>query len=448
MQYSIVVKGQIVFNTLYAIVNGNGGAKMNRLFATIIVVSAAFLISGTASAEIIKGRVKAIDPESNLFSFLSGKDKVTLAFWDNKTAWIGFSASADMKPDESISVDLISSGDSAVARSVSRIKTPIPAGARLISLKNLVEAVEKGAVTLVDTRAAELYDAGYIPGAVSLPLARLAKSRSGLLPEDKGALIVFYDEGQGGDSAGRGYEVARGAGFSNAAIFAEGVSGWEAQGMVLAASTAYIRKTHPVLLDIRTNEKVAEGHIEGAVNYTVPMIKEYYKRQPVELLTPIVIYGSSDKESVDAAKVVKESGYRRVRFYPGGVSAWSGNAEALVTGSAKGEIPSLAQSHGGRLTGKDFELALLSPITVEIVDVRSEVEQQRAGFPKSKKIPLKSIFKRHGELNPDKIQVLFAADSLRAEMAYDFLKSKGYRLNYLNGTIEFDKNGKQILRGD
>ncbi|NVN98522.1 MAG: hypothetical protein HXX17_04290, partial [Geobacteraceae bacterium] len=160
---------------------------------------------------------------------------------------------------------------------------------------------------------------------------------------------------------------------------------------------------------------------------------------------PIVIYGASDKEAASAAKTLKELGFRRVTIYSGGASAWSGSAEALEKGAAKDEIPASSKSHDGRLTGRDFEMALVSPVMVEIIDLRSEAEQKSSGFPKSKKISLQSLAKRYGELDRDKIQVLFAADSMRAEMGYDFLRSKGYRVNYLSGSVEFEKDGKYKL---
>lgn len=435
----------IVFTPLCDIVYVNGGAKMNRLLATVLLFTVTFVISAAASAEVLRGRVKAIDPDSAIFSLMTGRDNVVTVSWDSRTSWQGISGFADMKPDENLSVDSQMIGDSAVAKAVTRLNTPLPKGVALVSLESLT-GEGGGSFTLVDTRATELYDAGHIPGALSLPLARLEKSKSGLLPEDKSVRIVFYDEGQGGNSAGRGAEIAMSCGYSAVAIFAEGVSGWESSGRILAASTAYIRKVRPVVLDIRPNEQVAEGHIEGAVNYPAPMLKEYYRRLPLEKLAPIVVYGASDKEAVTAAKTIKELGFRRVRIYPGGASAWAGNAEALRTGPALEEIQSSAQTHGGKLSTRDFEMALQSPVMVEIIDVRSEDDQKKGVLPRSKRIPLKSLAKRHGELDRDKIQVIFAADALRAEMAYDFLKSKGYRVNYLNGLVEFEKEDKYKLR--
>jgi rhodanese-related sulfurtransferase len=424
---------------------------MNR-FLLKITLSAALLLTtaGAASAEIVKGRVKAIAPESKLFSLIIDQEKVLLMSWDNKTAWKGISSSSELKLDEILSVDFNPVGASSVASSVSRIKTPLPAGIKVMSLDRLAEnlTAKEGShsFTLVDTRTLDRYDAGHIPGAISIPLSRIEKRTYGLLPEAKDAKLVFYDEGQGGETAGKAAEISGRIGYTDVAVFPEGAAGWVDSGRILGSSTAFIRKTRPAVIDVRSKDLVAQGHIEGAVNYPYAVLKNYYGYLPMEKLAPIVLYGDSDNDAVNAAKTLLNWGYRRVTIYPGGASSWVKNAEVLETGPAGEEIYSAVASHGGKLDPKDFEMALISTVMVEIVDARSAAEQNNGGFPRAKKIPLQELAKRYGELDRDKIQVIFAADPVRSEMAYDFLKSKGYRVNHLNGYVEFGKDGMYKIK--
>jgi len=417
------------------------------MFPEKIMLALATLISltGTASAETVKGRVKAVAAEIKFLSLNVSQEKVLLVSWDNKTVWQGIKGATELKLDEILSIDVSANGDSSVAASVARIETPLPAGSKVIPLGQLTAGLDTKAITLVDTRAVELYDAGHIPGAVSLPLARLEKRTYGLLPEDKNARLVFYDEGQGGESAGRAAEIAARAGYTEITIFAEGAAGWSDAGKFMAATTNFIRKTRPVVIDLRSQTQVAQGHIERAVNFPHASLKHYLSNLPADKLASIVLYGDSDKEALAAAATIRDRGYRRVTIYPGGAAAWQNNAEVLETGPASDEI-SAAASHGGALDTNDFEMALISPVMVEIVDVRSAAEHEKGGFPQAKHIPLQELPNKHDKLNRDKIQVVFAADPVQAEMAYDFLRTKGYRANYLQGTVEVTKNGAYTLK--
>jgi len=424
---------------------------MNR-FTVKIMLSAAVLLAlaGTASAEMIKGRIKAIAGELRLFSLIADQEKVLVIAWDDRTAWQGISNSADMKLDELLAVDFLQSKDFPRAASVSRVKTPLPAGIKLASHAQVAEALNSkesnSAVTLVDTRTVALYDAGHIPGALSLPLSRLEKRTSGLLPANKEARLVFYDEGQGGESAGKAAELATKAGYRDVAVYQGGAAEWADSGKQLAASTAFIRKKMPVVIDIRSREQAALGHIEKAANYPLPELKEYLTYLPQNKLAPIVIYAAADKEAVAAAETIRSRGYRRVTIYPGGASSWEKNAEVLASGPAGEESSSREVHQSGSLTPNDFELAMASPVMVEIVDVRLAADHRKGGISRAKQIPLPDLPKRAGELNRDKIQVLFAADPMLAEMAYDYLKSMGFKLSFLLGSVEFVKDGTYLVK--
>ena len=87
-------------------------------------------------------------------------------------------------------------------------------------------------------------------------------------------------------------------------------------------------------------------------------------------------------------------------------------------------------------------MALASPVTVEIVDVRGSADYRKGHFPKARHIPLQELSARHGELNREMIQVVFGADEMQAEMAADFLRQQKYRVNFLHGRVEFKGDGK------
>lgn len=164
---------------------------MNRFIVRIMSSAAMLLIfSSAASAAVVKGKVKGIAGEAKLFTLTAAQEKVLFISWDNQTQWRGISNPSELKVDEALTVDFRVSGDSVVAAAVSRIKTPVPAGVKAMTLDMLVENLSgrdgSRPLVLVDTRPTELYDAGHIPGAISIPLPRLEKRTYRLLPEEKG----------------------------------------------------------------------------------------------------------------------------------------------------------------------------------------------------------------------------------------------------------------------
>jgi rhodanese-related sulfurtransferase len=424
--------------------------KADALVKVLAPVALLAALGGTASAEVVKGVVKAIAKESKVFTLQNSPESLLFILWDNKTEWTGSINSAGINPDEAVTVDLRQNGDQAVAASISRIKVNIPPGVKALYLDKLEESL-KGpdkarTVVFVDTRPTDQFDTAHIPGALSTPLSRLEKRAFGRLTEDKTARIIFYDEGQGGEAAAKGAELAVKAGFTDVRILPEGATGWVKSGRVLVSSTMFLRKSKPVIIDLRKPDVVAQGHIEGAVNFPVSGLKDRSGYFPTEKRLPIVLYGESDSEATAAAETVRTWGYRNVTIFPGGAAAWLNSAEVLKAGPAEEFISSPSAGHSGQLTPNDFEKALASLSMIEIVDVRSAVEQETGGFPQSKKIVLHDLPKRHGELNREMIQVVFASDQSHAEMAYDFLRSKGYRVNYLNGAVEFGKDGKYTVK--
>ena len=65
-------------------------------------------------------------------------------------------------------------------------------GMQPVDREALLELVRKGAVTVLDVRPAEEYEAGHIPGAVSIPLKKLRQHLSELPPDRE---IVAYCRG-------------------------------------------------------------------------------------------------------------------------------------------------------------------------------------------------------------------------------------------------------------
>jgi rhodanese-related sulfurtransferase len=96
----------------------------------------------------------------------------------------------------------------------------------------LVDRVRAGEVTVLDVRPTEEYDAGHLPGAVSVPIAELEK-RLAELPRDRA--VVAYCRGPYCVMAIDAVALLRANGFE-AARLDEGVPEWRARGLEVASN--------------------------------------------------------------------------------------------------------------------------------------------------------------------------------------------------------------------
>ena len=99
-----------------------------------------------------------------------------------------------------------------------------------ITIPELKTALASKTVTLLDANGTESWQAGHIPGAVDF--AANKDKLAGLLPQDKGALVVAYC---GGPMCGA-YKAAAVAaaklGYTNIKHLSAGIHGWKEAGEV------------------------------------------------------------------------------------------------------------------------------------------------------------------------------------------------------------------------
>jgi len=74
-----------------------------------------------------------------------------------------------------------------------------------------------------------------------------------------------------------------------------------------------------ILIDVRTAEEFAEGHIAGAVNIPVDYIERRLAEIPTDI--PVVVYCRSGNRSARAATTLVENNYAEV-YDLGGIASW------------------------------------------------------------------------------------------------------------------------------
>lgn len=79
-----------------------------------------------------------------------------------------------------------------------------------------------------------------------------------------------------------------------------------------------------LLLDVRTNQEFASGHLKGAtqIDFYSPEFKEQVKKLDPD--TPVYVYCRSGGRSGNAANIMKGMGFKEVYNLEGGITAWQG----------------------------------------------------------------------------------------------------------------------------
>lgn len=120
---------------------------------------------------------------------------------------------------------------------------------------------------------------------------------------------------------------------------------------------------HQQLLDVRTSDEFAKGHIEGAINADINLGDFQTQLAKLDKSKPVFVYCLSGGRSSSAAEVLKENGFKEIYNLEGGILAW--NAAQLPLSTTSG-----AQMAGG-MSLSDYQKLVASKKSV-IVDFHAE----------------------------------------------------------------------------
>lgn len=314
---------------------------------------------------------------------------------------------------------------------------------------------EAGKYTLVDSRPAPKYAEGYVPTAVNLPFPAFDKLTD-RLPADKAQLLVFYCGGPTCSMSPKSAEKAKALGYTNVKVYHEGFPGWSkvaAGGLTpkFLKETWFDKEMPVVLLDARPAADAETGFIQGAV--AVPAgapdaAVKALKLPAAEKKAPVVVYdsGTGDLAAKLAAAAVA-SGQTNVRVLEGGFAAWEKAGLAAAQGKLAQAVAWAPKPKPGELPFPEFQaLAKKVPADTLILDVRNADEVAQGAVKGAKNIPADEIEKRAAELPQDKRIVTHCSTGVRAEMAYNLLKDRGFtKVAFVNAPIAVDRKGKVTL---
>jgi len=115
----------------------------------------------------------------------------------------------------------------------------------------------------------------------------------------------------------------QGRGYLRRLVLSAGVALWAS--VVFAAA--------PVVIDVRTPEEFAAGHIEGAANVPYEQIGDRIAALAPGKDTPVVLYCKSGRRAGIALQTLRDMGYSKVENYGGFDDARKRLAGACAAGT-------------------------------------------------------------------------------------------------------------------
>jgi rhodanese-related sulfurtransferase len=230
-------------------------------------------------------------------------------------------------------------------------------------------------------------------------------------------------------------------------VFSGGLPSWKKGGNYVYSSPKYLvtsksTKTPVVVVDVRSKSKAMNGHIAGAVSYTTAQLKKSKKSFPKIKAAPVIIYSDSPKAARIAFKTIRKWGYKNASIMEGGVTGWTKAGNKLDSGQLATKIVYVPKPVKGSIAVSEFKaIAKSMPADAVILDVRDVAEVSGGMIKGAINIPTQEVASRMSEIPKGKKVVIHCRSGIRASMAYQTLKEKGYDAFFLNAKISIAPDG-------
>ena len=188
-------------------------------------------------------------------------------------------------------------------------------------------ALQNEETVVVDTRGYGAFGGYHIPGSYNIDLnGSFAPVLAGwILPPKRRVLLVSHEE----KSVNRALLVLHRVGLDNAiGYLGGGALAWAKMGYPLEHTPQLsphelhqmrTTGTKMLVVDVRSAEKYAQAHIQGAVNMPFPILPERQRELEDNTLT-VLVCGSGYRSSLTAS-LLKRRGFRNVAHVVGGMTA-------------------------------------------------------------------------------------------------------------------------------
>jgi rhodanese-related sulfurtransferase len=429
------------------------GPMKSRLLFISLCISLAF--AQALHAEVVKGRIQTVSKQAGTVQ-IGVKDRKVVIRTDANTMFDGFTSIDQLNPPDLIEAER---EPGQPATKIKKIVFALPPGVEISTGELLKIMTGKQPYHLYDARPVRRFGNAHIPGAN--PAHPKDDNFLSLLPEDKSALLIFYCGGPTCPYTGTSVDKALKAGYTNIKGYQAGLPGWGKSKLPVHADASWLAKNlnkHTVILDVRDIQFSSQSHIQGAVALPVSdlqaMTRRFIEQQIVpelpgvtDMRAPIVVYADrhASKEALLAYKDLRDWGYSSTTVLYEGFEGWQKAGLPVEQGPAVTEIVYQKMLAPGAIAPDEFAALEKSREGVYFIDVRSDKEAATGMLKNAQHIPLEKLENIAADLPKDKEIIIYCANGIRAEMAYETLNKMGLKARFLNETISIDKQGNYKL---
>jgi len=196
-----------------------------------------------------------------------------------------------------------------------------------LSAKDFKAFADKDEAVILDTRPADIFVSGFVPGSISIGLeGRFAEWAGSLLPFDKELLLVT-EPGKEKETIIRLARVgfAKFAGYLNGSFDAWKKSGYDSDLIIDVAPDELAMDLpfddHLVVIDVRKEPEFAEGHIKDAVNLPLNNMVDPGSMADIDDTDNLYVHCAGGYRSVIACSMLKRQGIHNIRNITGGWDA-------------------------------------------------------------------------------------------------------------------------------
>lgn len=189
-----------------------------------------------------------------------------------------------------------------------------------------LDALLASGAPIVDTRAADVFAAGHVPGTINIPLNKSFNTWAGWLLSYTATTYVITNHDDI-DTIVRDLAmigIDRIAGYFSTGVVRE----WSASGRLLqsiaqrspADVATMMADARTTVLDVRGATEYEAGHLRGVRNIPVGYLTDHLGELPRD--TPLVLHCQGGARSAIAASVLRARGFANVINMTGGYAAW------------------------------------------------------------------------------------------------------------------------------
>jgi rhodanese-related sulfurtransferase len=339
----------------------------------------------------------------------------------------------------------------AIKQEVKKAAGPaLPKGTSVITVDEVKALVAKGPESgnylMFDSRPASRFHSGTIPTSLMLPSGEMEKQDkegkiSPLLGQDKNKLLIFWCGGPTCPFSIKGAELAVKYGYTNVKVFSGGDPAWTKAELPFVSSPKFVKDDNILLIDLRTADKFAAGHIPRAMSLPTADLDKYKEENwPSFKGAPLVFYSDNQADVDKALELMRDYGLSKATYFPGGLARWQklGNPVEAGPKAAPAKLTFVRKLAPQDVTIPDF-IKLLDNPAIVILDVRGASERTTGQFKGALNIPFEEISTRYKEIPKDKTVIIHCATGIRSSIAYETLKAKGFtNLKVLNANVKFE----------